>query len=69
MTREKGRQWDGVSRPADDKYRENFDRIFGKKEDKKDLIKGTIICKAKNCDKYLYKFESNSLKGYCQDCG
>jgi hypothetical protein len=30
--REKGRQWDGVSRPVDDKYRENFDRIFGKKD-------------------------------------
>jgi len=31
-TKEKGRQWDGVSRPSDDKFRENFDRIFGKKE-------------------------------------
>lgn len=31
--KEKGRQWDGVSRPTDDKYRENFNRIFGKKED------------------------------------
>jgi len=30
--KEKGRQWDGVSRPSDDKYRTNFDRIFGKKK-------------------------------------
>ncbi len=69
MEKEKGRQWDGVSRPADDKYRENFDRIFGKKEDKKDLIKGTVICKAKKCNNYLYKNESPSLRGYCLDCG
>jgi len=27
-TKEKGRQWDGVSRPSDDLYRKNFDRIF-----------------------------------------
>ena len=25
-------KYDGRSRPADDLYRENFDRIFGKKE-------------------------------------
>ena len=31
--REKGRQWDGVSRPSDDLYRKNFDEIFGKKEE------------------------------------
>ncbi len=67
--KEKGKQWDGVSRPADDKHRENFDRIFGKKEEKQDLIKGTIICKAKKCNNYLYKNESPSLKGYCLDCG
>ena len=30
-TKEKGRQWDGISRPSDDKYRENFNRIFGVK--------------------------------------
>ena len=28
----KGRLWDGRSRPATDKYKKNFDRIFGKKE-------------------------------------
>ena len=36
---------------------------------KEDILKGTIICKAKKCDKYLYKNESSSFKGYCQDCG
>ncbi len=30
--REKGRKYDGISRPSDDNYRKNFDRIFGKKE-------------------------------------
>ena len=25
-------KWDGRSRPSDDNYRKNFDRIFGKKE-------------------------------------
>jgi|TARA_R110000851_G_scaffold38849_1_gene99331 hypothetical protein len=30
--REKGRKFDGISRPSDDNYRKNFDRIFGKKE-------------------------------------
>ena len=27
-----GKTWDGVSRPANDMYREEFDRIFGKEE-------------------------------------
>ena len=26
--KEKGRQWDGISRPATDLYKENFNRIF-----------------------------------------
>ena len=34
-TKEKGRQWDGVSRPSDDKYRREFNRIFSKKDIKK----------------------------------
>lgn len=28
-TEKKDRPWDGRSRPSDDKYRENFNRIFG----------------------------------------
>ena len=31
-TKEKGRQWDGVSRPSDDIYRREFNRIFSKKD-------------------------------------
>ena len=27
-----GKTWDGVSRPSNDMYREEFDRIFGKEE-------------------------------------
>jgi hypothetical protein len=34
-TKEKDRQWDGRSRPSDDKYREEFNRIFGVKKDEK----------------------------------
>ena len=30
--RERGRQWDGKSRIANDLYRERFNEIFGKKE-------------------------------------
>ena len=25
--KEKGRQWDGISRPSDDLYRKNFDEL------------------------------------------
>ena len=32
MEKEKGRQWDGKSRPSDDKYRREFNRIFSKKD-------------------------------------
>ena len=28
----KKEKWDGRSRPSDDNYRKNFNRIFGKKE-------------------------------------
>ena len=28
-----GKTWDGVSRPANDLYREQFNRIFGVKDD------------------------------------
>ena len=30
--KEKGRQWDGVSRPGNDTYTKNWHEIFGKKE-------------------------------------
>jgi len=29
--KERGRTFDGVTRPSNDTYRKNFDRIFGKK--------------------------------------
>src|SRR6056300_805802 len=32
MTKEKGRQWDGRSRPTNDKYKKEFDRIFKKEK-------------------------------------
>ncbi len=32
MKKEKGRTFDGITRPSNDLYRENFNKIFGKKE-------------------------------------
>ena len=32
MKKEKGRQWDGRSRPSDDTYRREFNRIFNKRD-------------------------------------
>ena len=32
MEKERGRQWDGKSRPSDDTYRREFNRIFSKKD-------------------------------------
>jgi len=32
MSQEKGRQYDGKSRPVNDTYRKRWDEIFGKKE-------------------------------------
>jgi len=40
MVKEKGRQWDGVSRPSDDLYRKNFDRIFKPKTLHEELMEG-----------------------------
>ena len=30
--RDKGRKWDGRSRPSNDLYKKNYDKIFNKKE-------------------------------------
>ena len=45
-------------------YRERWTEIFSNKD-----LKGTTLCKAKDCSNYLYKNESPTLKGYCMDCG
>jgi len=39
-TEKKDRPWDGRSRPSDDLYRKNFDRIFGNKskDDERDHV-------------------------------
>ena len=34
IKREADRTFDGVSRPSNDEYRENFNKIFGVKDDK-----------------------------------
>jgi hypothetical protein len=32
MAKEKGRQWDGKSRPSNDNYKKRWEEIFGKKK-------------------------------------
>jgi hypothetical protein len=32
MAKEKGRQWDGKSRPPNDVYKKRWEEIFGKKQ-------------------------------------
>ena len=49
-------------------YKGIEDYIKRKKEKKNQLIKGTIICKAKNCNNYLYKNQSPCDSRYCVDC-
>jgi hypothetical protein len=39
MVKEKGRTWDGVTRPSNDLYRQNYDEIFGPKKKSKDSEK------------------------------
>ena len=46
-TKEKGRKYDGISRPTNDKYKENFDRIFGK------IDRGTEKKKKKENEDYV----------------
>ena len=35
--RESGRKWDGVSRISNDKYKKNWNEIFGKKENQEEV--------------------------------
>ena len=52
------------------KGNETFDELLKieKEQEKKKLIKGTIICKAKKCNNYLYKNQSTLNGEYCSDC-
>ena len=34
IKKDAGKTWDGVSRPSNDEYRENFNKIIGVKDDK-----------------------------------
>ena len=49
---------------------ETFDELLeiAKEQEKKKLIKGTIICKAKKCNNYLYKNQSTLNREYCSEC-
>ena len=59
---EKLKSFDGVELRGD----ETFDELLA--IEKKNMLKGTIICKAKKCNKYLYKNQSNINPKYCMDC-
>ena len=48
------------------KGNETFNELL--KIEQNQLIKGSIICKAKDCNKYLYKNQSASNPQYCMDC-
>ena len=48
------------------KGNETFNELL--KIEKNQLIKGSIICKAKDCNKYLYKNQSEINPQYCMDC-
>ncbi len=52
------------------KGNETFDELLEieKEQEKKKLIKGTIICKAKKCNNYLYKNQSTMNIEYCSEC-
>ena len=52
------------------KGNEPFDELLEieKEQEKKKLIKGTIICKAKKCNNYLYKNQSTLNREYCSEC-
>ena len=52
------------------KGNETFDELLKieKEQEKKKLIKGTIICKAKKCNNYLYKNQSQINSEYCSEC-
>ena len=43
MTKEKGRKWDGRSRIPTKKYKEEYNRIFGKKIKKDEEVTGYYI--------------------------
>ena len=49
-------------------YTNIHDYIKIKKEEKKQILKGTVICKAKNCNNFLYKNQSSCDPRYCSHC-
>ena len=49
-------------------YTNIHDYIKIKKEEKKQILKGTVICKAKKCDNFLYKNQSSCDPRYCSHC-
>ena len=64
VTEKKDRQWDGKSRPSTDKYRDNFDTIFGQKQIK-ELNESLKQSKANRKERELDKDSQdyvNSLK-------
>ena len=60
VKKEKGRQWDGVSRRSDDLYRKNFNRIFGKKEN--DELKESYKQSLKNKKERQANMQSDNIE-------
>ena len=45
---------------------ETFDELL--EIEKKNMLKGVTICKAKKCNNYLYKNQSQINPKYCWEC-
>ena len=66
MATKRDRQWDGRSRPSDDKYREGYDRIFKKnpvaKEVRTPKYKSQVIRNKKKDDPFNSKSTAELLE-------
>jgi len=54
----KKEKWDGRSRPSNDLYKENFDRIFGKKE----KTTSELLMEGYEEEKKMYEEEDGSTQ-------
>jgi DNA repair protein RadC len=60
------KSFEGVELKGNETFNELLE--IEKEQEKKKLIKGTIICKAKKCNNYLYKNQSTLNREYCSEC-
>ena len=62
------KSFEGVELKGNETFNELLEIEKEKEQEKKKLIKGSIICKAKKCNNYLYKNQSTSNREYCSEC-